>query len=64
MVLCVARTFLSRCRERQTVLLLKGKDSTFRAFCQLLTKKIGTKKKKNDTPTDCVTVKDGNQMKI
>lgn len=62
MVLCVARTFLSRCRERQTVLLLKGKDRTFRAFCQLLSKKIGTKK--NDTPTDCVTVKDGNQMKI
>ena len=62
MVLCVARTFLSRCRERQTVLLLKGKDSTFRAFCQLLTKKIGTKK--NDTPTDSVTVKEGDKMKI
>ena len=62
MVLCVARTFLSRCRERQTVLLLKGKDSTFRAFCQLLTKKNGTKK--NDTPTDSVTVKEGDKMKI
>ena len=36
MVLCVARTFLSRFHERQTVLLLKYKDTVFRLFYQHL----------------------------
>gem|GEM_PF-3414592 len=36
MVPCVARTFLSRFHERQTVLLLKYKDTVFRLFYQRL----------------------------
>ena len=41
----LSRTFLSRCRERQTVLLLKGKGRTFHSFCQYLFVKYPTKKR-------------------